>query len=34
LDAWRIQKVEGMSAEAMPSAEPVAPASPEDDLPF
>jgi hypothetical protein len=34
LDAWRIQKVEAMQAEAMPSAEPVAPASPEDDLPF
>ncbi|MEZ7837733.1 MAG: DUF3127 domain-containing protein [Flavobacteriales bacterium] len=34
LDAWRIQKVEAMQAEAMPSAEPVAPAAPEDDLPF
>jgi hypothetical protein len=34
LDAWRIQKVEAMQAEAMPSTEPVAPAAPEDDLPF
>ena len=37
LDAWRIQKVEAMQPTAagdMPSAEPVAPASPEDDLPF
>ena len=34
LNAWRIQKVEVNSPEAMPSAEPVAPAAPEDDLPF
>ena len=34
LDAWRIQKVEAMQAEAMPDAEPVARAAPEDDLPF
>tara|TARA_B110000196_G_C21039184_1_gene611598 strand:- start:72 stop:431 length:360 start_codon:yes stop_codon:yes gene_type:complete len=34
LDAWRIQKLEVTSAEAMPTAEPVAPAAPEDDLPF
>ncbi len=34
LDAWRIQKVEAMQPTDMPNAEPVAPASPEDDLPF
>jgi len=34
LDAWRIQKVEAMQATDMPSAEPVAPAAAEDDLPF
>jgi hypothetical protein len=34
LDAWRIQKVEAMQPTDMPPAEPVAPASPEDDLPF
>ena len=34
LDAWRIQKVEAMQADTMPSAEPVAPAAAEDDLPF
>jgi single-strand DNA-binding protein len=34
LDAWRIQKVEVTQPTDMPSAEPVAPASPEDDLPF
>tara|TARA_B110000438_G_C15552532_1_gene537582 strand:+ start:217 stop:576 length:360 start_codon:yes stop_codon:yes gene_type:complete len=34
LDAWRIQKVEAMQVTDMPSAEPVAPAAAEDDLPF
>ena len=37
LDAWRIQKVEAtqhVEMGEMPPAEPVAPASPEDDLPF
>ena len=37
LDAWRIQKVEAIQPTAagdMPPAEPVAPAGPEDDLPF
>lgn len=34
LDAWRIQKVETMQATDMPSAEPIAPAAAEDDLPF
>jgi hypothetical protein len=34
LDAWRIQKVEAMQATDIPPAEPVAPAGPEDDLPF
>lgn len=38
LDAWRIQKVEAMQAADdntdAPAAEPIAPASEEDDLPF
>ena len=37
LDAWRIQKVEAtqpVETGEMPPAEHVAPASPEDDLPF
>ena len=34
LDAWRIQKVEAMQAADIPPAEPVAPAGPDDDLPF
>jgi len=37
LDAWRIQKVEAMqetTAGDIPHAEPIEPASPEDDLPF
>ena len=37
LDAWRIQKVEVMqeaTARDITSAEPIEPASPEDDLPF
>ena len=34
LDAWRIQKVEAMQPTDMPSAEPVAPAGADDDLPF
>ena len=37
LDAWRIQKVEAMQTvdnTDAPAAEPIAPASEEDDLPF
>ena len=37
LDAWRIQKLEAMqeaTAGDMPPAEPIEPASTEDDLPF
>ena len=37
LDAWRIQKVEAVqeaTAGDITSAEPIEPASPEDDLPF
>ena len=37
LDAWRIQKIESMTPDAtadLHTSDPVAPASPEDDLPF
>ena len=36
LDAWRIQKVEAVQEATadIPPAEPIEPASPEDDLPF